>query len=1063
MKKLILFISIFAITLSGKGQDTNALFESISNPNAKITETVKLIDEYLNRPLDGEPLDTEGVEKHLINWKKFWIASVGSDYTPFSGLQSLNSALSGSYSCNSEPTWQSRGPIVNPKYSNGTSISGGLMGRVSAIAATASNQTIYAGVSFSGLFKSTNGGSTWANVTDGLNRIGLAVRTIAIDPNNNNTVLCGTGILAYSMGNYTNGYSQQIIRSTDAGNTWQQITLKTLTNQVEGYGYVNSIVFDVNNIGRVYASVDEEIYLSTDHGASWFKLLIPGAFSTRRISDMVIDPSTGHLWVGVDDKDFNQGGAGLYEIEPNYVANTSGGYSWTGIITQRTPLQVIGKYNLCSVEYSPSTLNKIYTIYDIGDTTTIVQQPTNSSIASRIYTHITTNFTFEKLEFEVSPSNADVMYFGGIWLQVSIDGGNNLTNTNSSTHDDIRALEILQAQNTSNGNTDVVLVGHDGGISITHDGFGTNSILNGVGLNIMEIWNASALGNNGEYIIGAHDNGTLKFHPEYNEWRQRRGNDGGAVTKDDINNPYIVYGGGNSGTQGYVHLSTDRGNNFTRTGLKLGGWGEDSFIKSYTENRIFFLVKGKDTLMSHSFSSSHTQLVFNTRNTIRRWGDIVDFELSKDVNYPGLGFLAVSWPENSNLDSSSIVCLELDPSNNYSLNNWYDITAGLLADQKAAITDIEIDHGNVIYVSFGNFYEIGGQAQKVYKGLWDEFSKSMSWTNVSYNLPNVPFRALKIPRGSNYIYAASDAGIYYKKLTDTQWSCFGTGLPKTVIHSLSVDECKNELIASTFGRGVWTAPLLDVVEAENEYAYRFQTINTNTEITKNIIVGSNVILYITGTPANPIELNFASNTSIIIESGGEVEISYATLTNRCDAMWPGIIVKGDPSVNQIQYRNRQGRLTMLNSTVENSRYGVTVASNPKNLDQNIGTGGIISLSNVLFKNNFRSIQFGAYDYNYHNGKIFQNMSSIVNCDFVIDDDYRLYNSNKALIAANSPEIQPVHISYNKVRNVNTSNNTFTTQLLPTSSIPKANLGIGVYSVDSDVDIRNVLPLNCART
>ncbi|HEY4744480.1 MAG TPA: putative Ig domain-containing protein, partial [Desulfuromonadaceae bacterium] len=77
----------------------------------------------------------------------------------------------------------------------GNITSGGLSATASVLAlATSSNGTVYAGTSAGGLYKSTDNGASWIIANDGLPSTNNDVRSLAIDPTNNQTVYAGTGI-----------------------------------------------------------------------------------------------------------------------------------------------------------------------------------------------------------------------------------------------------------------------------------------------------------------------------------------------------------------------------------------------------------------------------------------------------------------------------------------------------------------------------------------------------------------------------------------------------------------------------------------------------------------------------------------------------------------------------------------------------------------------------------------------------------------------------------------------------------------------------------------------------
>ena len=61
------------------------------------------------------------------------------------------------------------------------------LGRVLAVDVDKTDyNTIYIGTAKGGLWKTTNGGANWSNVTDILDKAGMEVNSVVIDPNNHN-------------------------------------------------------------------------------------------------------------------------------------------------------------------------------------------------------------------------------------------------------------------------------------------------------------------------------------------------------------------------------------------------------------------------------------------------------------------------------------------------------------------------------------------------------------------------------------------------------------------------------------------------------------------------------------------------------------------------------------------------------------------------------------------------------------------------------------------------------------------------------------------------------------
>jgi photosystem II stability/assembly factor-like uncharacterized protein len=145
-----------------------------------------------------------------------------------------------------------------------------------AVAAT-SQDTVYVGTApGSGrphLFRTTNGGSTWTNITGDLpNRYPL---DIAIDPGDSRVVYVTFG-----------GFdTTRLAKSTNAGATWMHIN-SPLPNVP-----ATAVAVDPFNTNHVYVGDDLGVFVSTDGGSTWVDFN-DGLFETVVVGDLVISPSS---------------------------------------------------------------------------------------------------------------------------------------------------------------------------------------------------------------------------------------------------------------------------------------------------------------------------------------------------------------------------------------------------------------------------------------------------------------------------------------------------------------------------------------------------------------------------------------------------------------------------------------------------------------------------------------------------------------------------------------------------------------------------------------------------
>lgn len=164
------------------------------------------------------------------------------------------------------------------------------VGRITSLAIDPGNTDhIIIGGHTGGVWKTTNGGTSWTVLTDNLSN--LSVNSLAMDPTNSSTYFWGS----------TNG---TIFKSTDAGMTWNVLA-------TAGTGWVNKILIDPTNTAKMYCSTEfSGLYKSTDSGATW-TLIDPGM-------------TTGY------DFEFKPGDTNtIYASGNNFYVSTDGGATFT--------------------------------------------------------------------------------------------------------------------------------------------------------------------------------------------------------------------------------------------------------------------------------------------------------------------------------------------------------------------------------------------------------------------------------------------------------------------------------------------------------------------------------------------------------------------------------------------------------------------------------------------------------------------------------------------------------------------------------------------------------------
>ncbi|HMX38961.1 MAG TPA: hypothetical protein PKD78_01495, partial [Saprospiraceae bacterium] len=88
-------------------------------------------------------------------------------------------------------------------------------------------------------------------------------------------------------------------------------------------------------------------------------------------------------------------------------------------------------------------------------------------------------------------------------------------------------------------------------------------------------------------------------------------------------------------------------------------------------------------------------------------------------------------------------------------------------------------------------------------------NNGQTWTDISGNLPQIPVNDLFVLPGhaDSVLFAGTDAGTYHTLDGGKNWARLGTQLPYVAVFDLEHNPARKQLMAATFGRGLWTFPL----------------------------------------------------------------------------------------------------------------------------------------------------------------------------------------------------------------------------------------------------------------
>ena len=651
--------------------------------------------------------------------------------------------------------WTQVGPDNVPLQANGTKRG---IGRVNTISFHPTDPNIiYIGAPAGGFWKSVNGGQTWITTTDFLTNLGVS--DIAINPTNPNEIFIITGDRDAG-----DTYSYGLMKSLDGGLTFNTTSLSfNVTNYYRG----NRILIDPNNTDVLIVATSNGIYRSSDGGNTFVN-----TFSSANLTDIEFHTTNSNIIYGA-----SKGNTSIYK-------STDNGINWS---QSGNGLPSTNSVVRACVSVTPDNPSVVYALfggnnngfYGVYKSIDEGQNWTQQSNSPNLLGWSTTGSDSDgqawyDLAFAVDPNDEKILFVGGVNCWSSTDDGQNWSLnthwTGSGGADYMHADEHMLKYNPLNN---YIYSGNDGGLYVSTDN-GNNWTDISDGLQITQFYSLGVSQTVQDMVItGAQDNGT--FLKDGNTWDAVIGGDGMECIID-YTNSNVMYG---ELYYGNIRKSTNGGNSFSTISTGNGAW-ETPYILDRNDPNIIYV--GYDELEKSSDGG-------NSWNTIT----------NNETNGGKIDEIAVS-------KSNPAVLYFSDGPNLYTTTDggtsWNNISNGLPYKTIKYIAIHPADPDKV-WVTFSGYTS----GEKVYKST----NGGSSWQNISGTLPNIPINTIVLDETSNLetLYIGTDLGVFTTDSTISDWSGFNNNsLPNVIVSELEIQYQSNKLMASTYGRGLWSIDLL---------------------------------------------------------------------------------------------------------------------------------------------------------------------------------------------------------------------------------------------------------------
>ncbi len=677
-------------------------------------------------------------------------------------------------------------------------------GRATAIwVDPATKNHVLLGTADGGVWQTTDQGSTWTPIFDNLAT--TSIGAIGVDPNNTQVIYVGTGE-GNNNGDWIGGMGMW--KSTNGGTSWTQLTLPAWSYGGI-YHSIRKILVDPNNSLNVYAAVDGGLFYSTNAGAagSWFLTTCGAASGTYIGSDLVLDsytsPTTvfvalGYAWGSASN--------GIYR-----GTLSSGTWTWKTIGSASygngfTSSSYIGVISLVVGRGSAANAQQLYALIENNNTyqslgiwycaNTLATTPTWTAES-------TTNYCASQAWYDmagaVDPSNPAHILVGGLDDYMSASNASSLTKVSNwagsgtgFSHADHHYFYMPDSTTVYDANDGGFFIG-----TLNWSGPSASWVNKNTGLYTLQYYGLAQHPTDATKIMGGlQDNGQAYYNGT--SWTEVYGGDGGKSAWDQSSSGYAY--------EEYVYGAVQRNSNMTGTPMSwtcIQNFGGVSGCGgSDPDNATAFIAPF--VLDPNNQNTMYIASKYIYTNTAVRTGSTWTKQSTTDLTGAVSGNYVTTIHSAKNNGTSGT--LYIGTSNGKA---WYSGTSGTTLTEidsglasGVTITSFTTDPANGLHV----LVTLSGYGTShIYRSLTG--STAGTWTDITGGaLPAVPFNCIVLdPADSTHAYAGSDYGVYENTSvwTGNTWSAIQGSLPSVSVQELGFNVSTGRLRAATHGRGIW--------------------------------------------------------------------------------------------------------------------------------------------------------------------------------------------------------------------------------------------------------------------